>query len=166
MIRRRRKEDLVPYDYWNRFFWSPWSMLDEMDRLFDDFRSGFENFLVLPRNIEARALRSPVVDLVDEGKEYRLMAEIPGIKKEDLNIEVTEKEIEITAETKVESKEEDESSGYLRRERRYSKFYRRIPVPASVNTDEISAELKDGVLTVRLPKRETPEEKAKKIKVK
>jgi len=164
MIRRRKDNELVPADYW----WMPYSLglSDEMDRLFDDFRTGFENTILAPRNLTAGSMRMPAVDLVDEGGKYRLHAEMPGVKKEDVSIEVGEREVQISAETKEESREEKKEGGYIRRERRYSKFYRSVPLPEAVQSDKTSAELKDGVLIVTLPKVSAPEKKSKKIEVK
>jgi len=166
MIRRRRSEGIVPRDYWDYFAMTPFSVRDEMDRLFDDFKSGFESFLISPKAAGIHVIRTPVVDLLDEGKEYKIHAEMPGINKEDLNIEVSEGEVEISAETKAEKKEEDKEAGYIRRERRYSKYYRRIPLPEAVKVENAEAELKDGILTITLPKILTPETKGKKIQVK
>jgi HSP20 family protein len=166
MIRRKdRKEGLVPRDYWGPTLLSPMTMMNDMDRIFDDFRSEWERAFLAPRTFAADLARQPLIDLADNGKEYLLRAEIPGIDKEDLNIEVGENEIEISGETKAEEKEEDKERGYLRRERRYSRFYRTLPLPDSVIADKVEAELKDGVLTVRLPKAAPPEKKAKKVQV-
>lgn len=166
MIRRRKGDELVPRDYWAPFNWSPLSMLEEMDRMFDDLRLGFENYLAMPGVFGTATFRTPAVDLVDEGDEYKLHAEMPGINKEDVNLEIGENELEISAETKEEKKEGDEKKGYIRRERRYSKFYRRIPLPQQVDSEKAEAELKDGVLTVRLPKISPPEKKTKKVSIK
>jgi len=142
------------------------SLLNDMDRVFEDFRSDWENAFLLPRTYAADLVRQPLIDLADNGKEYVVKAEVPGLKKEDLTIEVTENGIEISGETKVEEKEEDKEKGFIRRERRYSKFYRSLPLPEAVLTDKADAELKDGVLTVKLPKAAPPEKKTKKVQVK
>lgn len=167
MIRRReRKEGLVPRDYWGPSLLSPMAVMNDMDRIFDDFRSEWEKAFLAPRAFVTDLARQPLIDLADNGKEYLLKAEIPGINKEDLSIEVGENEIEISGESKAEEKEEDKDRGYIRRERRYSKFYRSLPLPDSVVADKAEAELKDGVLTVKLPKASPPEKKSKKIQVK
>lgn len=166
MIRRRRNGDLLPRRYWEPFAWRPFNMLDEMDRLFEDFRTDFESFMAVPREKRIQALRTPMVDLLDKGRSYELHAEMPGINKDDVNIEITENLLEISAETKEEKKEEDEKAGYIRRERRYAKFYRKIPMPESVKAEDAVAELKDGILTITLPKIEKPEEKVRKVQVK
>ena len=167
MIRRRdRKEGVVPRDYPGSTWASPWTMLSDMDRVFDDFRSEWESLVLTPRSLATEMVRQPLVDLADNGKEYLVKAEIPGIKKEDLRIEVTQDNLEISGETSVDEKEEDKETGYIRRERRYSRFYRTLPLPENVLTDKVEAELKDGVLTVKLPKAAPPVKKTKKVPVK
>ena len=167
MIRRRRDDELAPIDYW----WNPydadtWGILEEMDRLFHDFRSGFESSLALPRDVGLQALRTPAVDLMDKGKEYELKVEMPGITKEGVSIEVGEKEVQISAETKEERDEKGAEGGYIRRERRYSRIYRRVPIPEPVDAGKTSAEMKDGLLVIRLPKVSAPEKKSRKVEVK
>jgi HSP20 family protein len=165
MIRRRRDDELGPEDYW----WTPHSsntlgILNEMDRLMEEFRSGFENSPALPQPFGTQALRTPAVDIMDTGGDYKLMVEMPGIKREDVSIEVGEKEVRISAETKQE--EEGGEGSYIRRERRYSKIYRMIPLPDGVHTDSTSAEMKDGLLTIRLPKISPQEKRTRKIEIK
>jgi HSP20 family protein len=164
--RKEKKEGLVPRDYWGPNWMNPMSVLNDMDRLFDDFRSEWENAFLAPRTWTTDLVRQPLIDIADNGKEYIVKAELPGMRKEDLTIEVTENGIEISGETKTEEKEEDRDKGYLRRERRYAKFYRSLPLPESVLTDKADAELKDGILTVKLPKAKLPEKKTKKLPVK
>jgi HSP20 family protein len=166
MIRRRdRKEGLVPREYWGNTWVNPMSLMTDMDRLFEDFKSDWENAFLVPRAFATDLTRQPLVDLADNGMEYVVKAEVPGLKKEDLNIEITENGIEISGETKMEQKEEDKDKGYLRRERRYASFYRSLPLPDAVLSDKAVAELKDGILTVTLPKDAPPEKKSKKVQV-
>lgn len=165
MIRRReRKEGLVPRDYGEANLSGPMSLMADMDRLFENFKSDWENAFIVPRASASDSIRQPLVDLADNGKEYVVKAEVPGMKKEDLTIEITENGIEISGETKSEQNEEHK--GYLRRERRYASYFRSLPLPDAVLTDKVEAELKDGVLTVKLPKAAPPEKKAKKVQVK
>ena len=167
MIRRReKKEGLVPRGYWESTLANPLAVMSDMDRIFDDFRSEWESLFLPSRSFALDLTRAPLVDLADNGAEYVVKAEVPGLNRDDLNIEVTENSVEISGETKSEEKEEDQSKGYIRRERRYSSFYRSIPLPENVLTDKVDAELKDGVLTVKLPKAAPPEKKTKKVKVK
>ena len=165
MIRRKeKKEGLVPSDYWGPSWMNPMAVMRDMDRLFDDFRSEWENAFMYPRATATDIIRQPLVDLADTGKEYVVKAELPGVSKEDLSIEVSDNSIEISSESKEEKKEE--KKGYIRRERRYASFYRSIPLPEDVLPDKASAELKEGVLTVTLPKASAPEKKVKKVPLK
>ncbi len=168
MIRRKekdkKKEELVPADYWGPTSMNPMAVMRDMDRLFEDFRSEWENAFMYPKGGAIDVVRQPLVDLADNGREYTVKAEVPGVNKEDLNIEVSEDTIEISAESKEERKEE--KSGYIRRERRYASFYRSIPLPEDVLPDKVSADLKEGVLTVTLPKAAPADKKGKKVPVK
>jgi HSP20 family protein len=167
LIRRKdKREGLIPRDDWGPNWMNPTAVMNDMDRLFDDFGSEWENAFLTPRIWSTDLVRQPLIDLADNGKEYVVKAELPGIKKDDLSIEVAENGIEISGETQTEEKEEDKEKGYLRRERRYAKFYRSLPLPENVLTDRAEAELKDGVLTVKLPKTPLPEKKTKKLPVK
>jgi HSP20 family protein len=166
MIRRKekKKEGLVPADYWSPSWMNPMAVMRDMDRLFEDFRNEWENAFMYPRGLATDVVRQPLVDLSDTGKEYVVKAEMPGVSKDDLNIEVSENTIEISAESKEEK--EEENKGYIRRERRYASFYRSVPLPEDILPDKANAELKEGVLTVTLPKASVPEKKAKKLPVK
>ena len=165
MIRRKdKKEELVPADYWGPNWMSPMAVMRDMDRLFEGFRNEWENAFMYPKGGAIDLVRQPLVDLADNGKQYVVTAEIPGVNKEDLNIEVSENSIELSAESKEEKQEE--TKGYIRRERRYASFYRSIPLPEDIAPDRANAELKEGILTVTLPKASAPEKKGKKVPVK
>jgi HSP20 family protein len=105
--------------------------------------------------------RRPTVDVIDTVEEIKVIAELPGLKKEDINVQVTSEGVEISAELKAETKKEEE--GYIRKERRHEHFYRRIPLPATINADKVSASYKNGILELHLPKIE--EKKGKHIKI-
>ena len=167
MIRRRdRRDELAPRNAFGPLWSNPMTMLNDMDKLFDDFRTDWESMFLAPRTLHGEPIRQPLVDLVEEEKEFVLRAEVPGIDKEGLNIEVTENGIEITGESTAERKEEDKETGYVRRERHYARFHRSLPFPEKIVPDEVDAELKDGVLTVKAPKAAPPEKKTKKVSVK
>ncbi len=141
----------------------------EIDRMFDNFRAGFDDlFWPWGRNeFETKMIpsRTPLLDVADLGDRYEMRVEMPGIPKEDINIEVTPTGVEISAEHS-ESKE-NKDKNWLRRERSSMKFYRSLDLPEELKTDEVEAELKEGILTVMLPKVEPkPEYKPKKVKIK
>ena len=170
MKRRRKKSvrekkktgEIVP--------WHTTDYLQEMDRMFRDFSREFGSMLApiglwmrswSPR-LELPDVREPSTDLVDSGKEYRVHAEIPGISKENLNITVAARGIEIEGEAKTDIEEE----GFLRRERTYSRVHRSLPFPEEVVPEKAEATLKDGLLEVRIPKKTHTEVKKHKVEIK
>jgi HSP20 family protein len=106
--------------------------------------------------------RIPYVDVVDSGTEYVVKAELPGLKKENVQIEVETNEVSITAKSEVEKEERGKT--YLHRERAFSTFRRRIGFGESIDTEKVSASMAEGVLEIKLPKLEPkPKKKTKKI---
>ena len=167
VIRRKdRREDLVPRSYWGTLWSNPMAMLSDMDRVFDDFRSDWESLFVVPRTVQGDFIRQPLVDLTDEGDAFVVKAEVPGVKKDELSIEVTEDAIEISGESVSEKEEKDKEGGILRKERHYARFQRSLPFPEKIAPDQADAELKDGLLTVKVPKASPPDKKTKKVQVK
>ncbi len=167
VIRRRdRRDDLAPRSRWEPLWSDPMTLLSDMDRIFDDFRTDWETLFVAPRAGQGTLIRQPLVDIADDGESYVVKAEVPGIKKDELSIEVTENAIEISGEASSEREEEDKETGVVRRERHFARFQRSLPFPERIVPDEVDAQLNDGVLTVRVPKAAPPEKKAKKVEVK
>jgi len=147
----------------------PFSLWTDMDRLFDSFRSSFDDLFWTPsgrvRPFDmGNLMRQPLMDVEDTGKEFKLAFETPGINKEDVKIEVTGNTLEVSAETRHE--EEENAKNYLRRERCVSKFYRALELPEDVVTDKVDAKMENGILEITLPKKEPVEVKKKTIKVK
>ncbi len=95
--------------------------------------------------------RVPVVDLEDREKDYRLKAEMPGFKKEDIEIEVQDNLVVIAGEVgwKYDKKEHE----YICKERACKSFYRVVDLPEEIKADEVTANLSEGVLEVMLPKK-------------
>lgn len=98
---------------------------------------------------------SPAVDIAEEEKFFSVSLDIPGIKKEDIEIEVRENRLFVSGERKTQV----EMEKLLRSERRYGKFSRIFTLPQDVNTDAIEARFEEGVLTVVLPKSEKAQPK-------
>ena len=90
---------------------------------------------------------SPAVDIVEEEKFFAVSMDVPGLKKEDIDLEVKENRLFVSGERKTKVEQEK----VLRSERRYGKFSRIFTLPQDVNTDAIEARFEDGVLTVVLP---------------
>lgn len=92
----------------------------------------------------------PVVDIVDHKNEIVLQAELPGMKKEDVHVEIEGNMLVLRGEKKREEKEK--KGEYFRSERVYGAFTRSFSLPATVDPEKIKAAYKEGILTVRLPK--------------
>jgi HSP20 family protein len=103
----------------------------------------------------------PAAEITETPEAVQLKLEIPGMEAKDLNVEVTADSLTINGERKSEIKTEEE--GFTRTEFRYGKFHRVIPLPVQVDNSNVTAEYKDGILNLTLPKAE--EEKNKVVKV-
>lgn len=139
--------------------WRPEDYMANVDRTIDDFERRFGNAWPFgsawfgPRRrwlAPFPEVRRPYADLVDSGKDYRVMAEVPGIPKDKLDVTVSEREIRIEGEAKTDIHEDRE--GFVRRERSYSKISRLVSFPEPVVADKAEATLNNGVLEVRVPK--------------
>ncbi|MBS3781123.1 MAG: Hsp20/alpha crystallin family protein [Candidatus Thermoplasmatota archaeon] len=140
------------------------SPFQEMDSIFEDLDRTLDRFFGRPfRERKREGRRAPALDMRDLGDRYMIEAEIPGIDKDDIEIELRDEGMVIEGETTEETEEEGED--YLRKERGYRSFYRRLPIPEQVEQDEITAELDRGVLTIDLPKKETEVKEGKKIDI-
>jgi HSP20 family protein len=137
----------------------------DIDRSLDRLKQNFDEFFWGPGTsfLELPDYRTPYLDVVDLGDKYEMQVEMPGIKKEDINIEVTPTTVEICAENKETS--EEKGKNWLRQERSSMDFYRCLELPEELKTGSIDAELKDGVLTLSLPKAE-PKARIESTKVK
>jgi HSP20 family protein len=105
---------------------------------------------------------SPAIDIFDEKDAILVKAEVPGIKSEDIKISVDNNVLTVTGERKLEQAEKKE--GYHRIEREYGSFSRSFNLPATVDADHVEADMTDGVLTVRVPKKAAPEPKRIEVK--
>jgi HSP20 family protein len=103
---------------------------------------------------------SPHVDIFEEGNEIVMKADLPGVKKEDIKIDLSENILTITGEKK--RKEKFEREDYFRYERAFGSFIRRFELPHDLDVEMIKAHFEDGVLEVRIPMKEV-EKKHKKI---
>ncbi|MFA5353054.1 MAG: Hsp20/alpha crystallin family protein [Thermodesulfovibrionales bacterium] len=137
------------------------SPFEEMEKWMDEvFRRPFHLFrpLWMPSvRLPGMEEFSPHVDIFEEGDDVVIKAEIPGMKKEDLDVSLTEDTITLSGEKK--SEEKVEKKNYHRLERSYGSFSRSFRLPEGVQTDKAKAGFKDGVLEIRLPKSEEAKKK-------
>lgn len=116
----------------------------QMDRLFDAFGG---------QSMDYRSAGVfPAVNLTEDAGHYYLRAELPGIKSEDLDIQMTHNNLSISGERK--SDKPAEGAKYHRREREAGKFSRAISLPGEVDADQVKASMTNGILTVTIPKAE------------
>jgi HSP20 family protein len=140
---------------------SPW---DEMERFFE---RGFPRSLMAfdrwPGSEWTSRFESklPAIDVIDRPDHILVRAEIPGVKKEDLDVSVSDNLVTIRATTKYE--EEKEEGEYYRCEMRHGEYSRSVNLPAAVDSAEARASFKDGILELTLPK--TAPSKRRAIKV-
>jgi len=141
------------------------SPLEEMERRFEGlFRRPFSllspAWLPRLRMPELEEL-APTVDIFEEGGDVVIKAELPGIKKEDIDVKLTDNTITISGEKKKEEKVEKKN--YYWMERSYGSFSRSFGLPSEVQTDKVKAQFKDGILEIRVTKTEEAKQKEKKV---
>ena len=123
-----------------------------------------ENFFRTPTVFGRHADRVMKTDIRETENAYVLDAELPGFSKEDIHAEVRNGYLTIHAEHKTENEEKDEKNNYLRRERSYGSFARSFDLDG-INSDEISASYKDGILTLTLPKATQKAEEGRRLEI-
>jgi HSP20 family protein len=106
---------------------------------------------------------APSVDIIEDDKEWLVKADLPEVKKEDVKVTVENGVLTITGERKLEKEEKNKK--YHRIERSYGNFLRSFTLPDAADGSKVSAEFKDGVLKVHLPKGEKAKPKAVEVKV-
>ena len=143
------------------------SPLEEMERWFDEswtrpFSLFNRSFWPGLRVTELDEI-SPSVDIYEEGTDVVVKADVPGMDKKELTVDLTDNVLTISGEKKKEEK--IEKKDYHRYERSYGSFCRSFRLPEGINTEKIEAHYNDGVLKVRLPKTEEAKKHTKKIPV-
>jgi HSP20 family protein len=143
---------------------------EEMDRLFEDF--GFGRVRLAPEfehgldqlGALAGASWAPQVEVIERDNELMIRADLPGMTKDDVKVEIADNAVVIRGERK--SEREENEKGYYRSERSYGSFYRRIPLPSGVNVEEANADFRKGVLEITIPTTHRAEAKRQQIEIK
>jgi HSP20 family protein len=148
----RRRDDMAP------MAGSPLRGLQRnIDSLFDDF---FDTDISVPISSDGWAFM-PAVDIDETDNQFLICVDVPGVNKNDIHVEVRDSFLVVSGERK---ETRDEKKGGRRfSERSYGSFYRTLPLPSNVNSDQIKAEYCDGVLQITLPKTEST--KAKTVQI-
>jgi HSP20 family protein len=145
-------------------------MAEDMDRMFESF--GFGRGRFAPRlwsDVPERfgepelAVWAPEIEVFDREGEFVVRADLPGLKKEDVRVELTENALILEGERRKEHEERRE--GFYRSERSYGRFSRAVPLPEGVDTEKVEAEFKDGVLEVRLPAPKRQSQQRRQIEI-
>lgn len=151
-------------------------MADDMDRLFENFGfgrtglgfgpsfgSGLERDLWSGSSVLDQPAWSPQVETFRRGDKLVVRADLPGLNKDDVKVEVDDGVLTISGERREER--EENRGDFYRSERSYGQFYRAVPLPEGVSSEQCEAKFKDGVLEVTLPAPKQLERKAKQIQI-
>jgi HSP20 family protein len=134
--------------------WNPWQEIDTLQRLFEDTRVPSALF-------DRGGIKVPAAELHETEDAIHLKLELPGMEAKDLDVQVTENSVYISGERESETK--TQNNGTTKSEFYYGKFQRVIPLSARVQNTNVTADYKDGILNLTLPK--TEQEKNKVVKV-
>lgn len=146
----------------------PLSPFEQIERQFDEFFRRPFSLLSQPTWWPARRIFgaeefAPSVDIYEENGDVIMKAELPGMKKDDISVDITDHTVTISGQKKEEEKVEEKS--FYRHERFYGSFVRSFEIPTEVKAEEAKAKFQDGVLELRLPKTEEAKKKTKKIAI-
>jgi len=141
--------------------WNPWRELpalhNRIDRLLEDPFFGIGR----PAGEDTPGMWNPAVDLYEKDDHYIIKAELPGIDKDDINVDLKDRVLTLSGERSYDNEVKEEN--YYRRERSFGKFQRAFTLPVDVDAEKIKAEFKDGVLQIKVPKPEN--KKAKRVTI-
>lgn len=131
----------------------------------DDLDNMFEGFFRPMRRVAEETDGSfvPVVDVVENETKYTVKAELPGVKKDDIDVSINNGVLTINGETQADEEEKDKEGRIIRRERRFGKYVRSMQLGGVIDESAVKANYKDGVLELELPKVE--EAKPKKVDI-
>ena len=156
-MRNLMERSKIEVPLWTNPFSFMRRMTEEMDRVF-----GPESSLMGPAEAGMVAW-TPALEVFERDNMFVVRAELPGLAKEDVKINVTHDELTIEGERKVEKEEKRE--GFYRTERQYGSFYRRIALPEHVKSEAAKATFKDGMLEIAIPTIPVPEVKKRTLEI-
>ena len=147
---------------------SPFLMMnrfaDEVDRLFHDFGVARQRLSSQGWREGQHSTWTPQVEVLERDGQLIVRADLPGLNKDDVKVEVTDNALTIHGERKQEHEEEFE--GWHRTERSYGSFYRTIPLPEGINAEAAKATFNDGVLEVKMPAPAREERRSRRLEIK
>jgi HSP20 family protein len=141
--------------------WEPLARVrSDFDRLFEEF---WHRPLGVGLNRRMQALSGPALELKDKGGEFELIAEVPGMKPEEIELKVSDGMLRLTGEKKEQRDESKE--GYVFSERSYGRFERTVALPKGIDNSKITANARDGMLSIHLPKSPEALQAERKIEI-
>lgn len=152
-------------------------IIREPDLYFDSIHQELNNFLrdtiltntfANPLNIKKNSTWRPAIEVKQCKNNYKVKVQLPGVEKDDIDIELDNDFMTITAEIREEKEEKNEEEKNLRyhtNEFRYGKYQRTISFDQPIKSEEATAEYKNGILKITIPKQQTEEKKPKKIEI-
>jgi HSP20 family protein len=147
----KKSAEITPF--WN----SNWL---DIDKSIENFRREMgKTFSSFP-TLQMPKMTQTSCDVIDEGSQFRVKMDVPGVKKNEINLNVTDNSLEVSAEHKETS--EEKKKNYLRKERSEISYYRSLPLSEKILSDKVVAKLNDGVLDITLPKSKPTETQKKK----
>jgi HSP20 family protein len=159
----KKETELVP----TRALRDPFALMREMtsdfDRMFAEPWPSFFRWPSLWRRAAPEIDWYPEIDVFEKDNRLVTKIDLPGMKKEDVKVDVTDGQLAISGERKREAEEKGEE--FYRCEREYGSFYRSVPLPEGAKIDDVKATFTDGVLEVSVPLPARPELKARKVEI-
>ena len=142
------------------------STFNDLARTFDEMLSPFMPMKTWWSSvIEPLSIKAPLVDLVDKGNKYLIIADLPGYEKTDIEIQLNKNTLILTTKKKTENDQQNQE--YLQRERLYSSSQRIINFADEINPSKVNAKINHGVLEIVAPKKEiNPDQKMRRIELK
>ena len=153
-------------------------ILREPDLYFESIHNELNNFLrdtfmhpsfANPLNVKKNSIWRPAVEIKQNDKEYKVKVQLPGVKKDDIEVELDNDFMTITAEIEEEKEQKEEkemNEKFHTCEFRYGKYQRTISFDHPIKTEEANAEYKNGVLCIKIPKQGIEQSKSKKLEIK
>jgi HSP20 family protein len=159
----KKETELVP----TRLLRDPFALMREMtsdfDRLFGEWPRPFSRWPEQRRRAISEIGWYPEIDVFEKDNRLVTKIDLPGMKKDDVKVEVTDGQLAISGERKREAEERGEE--FYRCEREYGSFYRSVPLPEGAKIEDVNATFTDGVLEVSLPLPPRAEKKARKVEI-
>ena len=159
MAKQESKKEIAP---WRRPFRGLTAWEGDFERMMEDF---FGRRLTGPSGWWPRGFgaAAPAIDVYEEKDEVVAKAELPGLEKNDIEVNVIDHQLTIKGEKKEE--QETKEKNFYRAERAYGAFFRTVELPADVESDRAKASFKNGVLEIHIPKTEEARKKSKQVRI-